>query len=330
MRLKNCQTIGRRKESKKKVKKEITFWEYFDKWVKTYKEGSVREVTLQKYDMTLKSLKKIAPDLKIKDLDRTAYQNIINKYAETHEKVTVKDFHTHLKACISDAMEEKVLENNPCTKAVIKGKAPKEKKVKFLSQFETQLLIKTLDLQDKINIDYLILLLIKTGLRFAEALGLTPEDFDFTCHTITINKTWCYKKRAEGGCFMPTKNASSVRTIQVDWQTMTKFSNLIKDLPSDKPIFLTDRKRNALCNSTANDFLENKCKEAGITVISIHGLRHTHASLLLANGVSVASVAKRLGHSETTTTQRVYLHIIQELENKDNGLAISAMMNLGL
>lgn len=310
--------------------KEITFWEYFDKWVKTYKKGSVREITLKKYDMTLKSLKKIAPNLKIKDLDRTAYQNIINIYAETHEKVTVKDFHTHLKACVSDAVEEKVLERNPCQKTVIKGKEPKEKKIKFLSQFETQLLIKSLDLQDKVNIDYLILLLIKTGLRYAEALGLTPEDFDFVTHTISINKTWCYKEGAEGGHFMPTKNASSVRTIQVDWQTMTKFSNLINDLPRDKPIFLTDRKRNALCNSTTNDFLEKKCKEAGITVISVHGLRHTHASLLLANGVSVASVAKRLGHSEITTTQRVYLHIIQELENKDNGLAISAMMNLGL
>ncbi|WP_180370490.1 tyrosine-type recombinase/integrase, partial [Oenococcus oeni] len=59
------------------------------------------------------------------------------------------------------------------------------------------------------------------------------------------------------------------------------------------------------------------CKRAGIPEISVHGLRHTHASLLLYAGVSIGSVARRLGHSNMNTTQRTYLHVIQELENQD-------------
>lgn len=55
-------------------------------------------------------------------------------------------------------------------------------------------------------------------------------------------------------------------------------------------------------------------------MISMHGLRHTHASVLFAAGVSIPSVAKRLGHSNTATTQKVYLHVITELERKDNSL----------
>lgn len=51
--------------------------------------------------------------------------------------------------------------------------------------------------------------------------------------------------------------------------------------------------------------------------ISVHGLRHTHASLLILTGVSIASIAKRLGHANMTTTQQTYLHIIKELENQD-------------
>ncbi len=54
-----------------------------------------------------------------------------------------------------------------------------------------------------------------------------------------------------------------------------------------------------------------------VPIILIHGLRHTHASILLFAGVSIASVAHRLGHSSMTTTQKTYLHIIQELENTD-------------
>lgn len=70
-------------------------------------------------------------------------------------------------------------------------------------------------------------------------------------------------------------------------------------------------------NSTVNDVLARHCREIDAPVITIHGLRHTHASLLLFAGVSIASVARRLGHSSMTTTQKTYIHIIQELENKD-------------
>jgi len=70
------------------------------------------------------------------------------------------------------------------------------------------------------------------------------------------------------------------------------------------------------------------CKECNIPVISIHGLRHTHASLLLFTGVSIASVARRLGHSSMTTTQKTYLHIIQELENKDIDLVMRSLSSL--
>ena len=62
--------------------------------------------------------------------------------------------------------------------------------------------------------------------------------------------------------------------------------------------------------------------------ISIHGLRHTHASLLLFAGVSIASVARRLGHASMTTTQKTYLHIIQELENKDVDLVMRTLSGL--
>ena len=305
----------------------MLFCDYFEKWVNTYKVGNVRQVTLQKYFNSLKQLKEIAPKLSIDNLNRQEYQNIINIYATTHEKVTVTDFHHQLKACIEDLIYEGLINCNPTKKVVLKGKEPKEKKPKFLSQFETQCLIQHLDLQDELNVDYLIFLIIKTGLRFSEALGLTPVDFNFTTQTISINKTWDYKAGSLNGNFAPTKNPSSVRTIQVDWRTLQKFSELIRDIPKDNPIFLYNRK--ALANSTANDFLEKKCKESNIPIISVHGLRHTHASLLLASGVSIASVAKRLGHSNMATTQKVYLHIIKELENKDNALAIASMMNLG-
>jgi len=75
----------------------------------------------------------------------------------------------------------------------------------------------------------------KTGMRFSEALALTPNDFDFSRQILSINKTWDYK--GSGG-FLPAKNQSSIRKIQLDWQTVIQFSQLIKHLPEDEPIFV--------------------------------------------------------------------------------------------
>lgn len=88
------------------MEKEITFFDYFVEWIELYKVGAVRDVTLQKYYMATKWIKIIAPDLKLKELNRKHYQMILNEYAKTHEKQTTLDFHHQLKSVIRDALED--------------------------------------------------------------------------------------------------------------------------------------------------------------------------------------------------------------------------------
>ncbi len=304
----------------KKQQKEL-FSSYFERWINVYKEGAIRKVTMDKYRLSLSWVNKLVPKLKLCDIDRVTYQQLLNDYAKEHERQTTMDFHHHLKAAILDAVDEGVIERDPTRKVIIKGKAPREKKKKYLNQFELHTLLNGLDLSKEINNDWLILLIAKTGMRFSEAIALTPSDFDFVHQTLSINKTWNYK---DGGGFQPTKNKSSVRKIQIDWMIVSQFSALVKDLPNDKPIFVNE----IIFNSTVNGVLSRHCKKLGIPIITIHGLRHTHASLLLFGGVSIASVAKRLGHSSMNTTEKTYLHIIQELENKDVDLVMRSLSGL--
>lgn len=302
--------------------KSALFYEYYAQWIEVYKKGAIREATLAKYLMTQKWVEKLIPTVKISELTRTVYQQLLNNYAKEHERQTTLDFHHQLKGAILDAVDEGLLARDPTRKAIIKGKTPRTKKIKYLNQFELHTLIADLDIKDTPNWDWLILLVAKTGIRFSEALAITPEDFDFARQTLSISKTWDYK--GNGG-FLPTKNKSSVRKIQIDWQIVVKFSELIKNLQPDQPIFVGTEK---IYNSTVNNVLTRHCKSCGISEISIHGLRHTHASLLLFAGVSIASVARRLGHASMTTTQKTYLHIIQELENKDVDLVMRTLSGL--
>lgn len=300
---------------------ETLFCDYYEQWISVYKEGAIREVTMKKYRLTQAWLGRLIPDLKLADMDRVNYQKLINGYAEHHERQTTMDFHHQLKGAILDAVDEGLIQRDPTRKAIIKGKPPCSKKTKYLNQFELHAVLADLELGKGPSWDWLILLVAKTGLRFSEALGLTPDDFDFVHQTLSVSKTWDYKN---GGGFVPTKNASSVRKVQLDWRLIMQLSTLLKDLPAGDPIFVNGK----VYNSTANNILARHCERANVPVISIHGLRHTHASLLLFAGVSIASVSKRLGHASMNTTQDTYLHVIRELENKDVDIVMRALSTL--
>lgn len=306
------------------IQKSNLFCDYYEQWVIVYKKGAIRDVTLRKYYMTASWLKKLIPTVKLGDFNRITYQQLLNDYALSHERQTTMDFHHQIKGAILDAVDEGLIDRDPTRKVIIKGKSPSAKKQKFLNQFQLHALLSNLSLGKEISWHWLILLIAKTGLRFSEALAITPEDFDFAHQTLSVNKTWDYK--TDSG-FSPTKNKSSNRKIQIDWQTVVQFSELTRNLPSKfEPIFITDSKK--IYNSTVNNLLFRLCRKSNIPEITVHGLRHTHASLLLYAGVSIASVARRLGHASMNTTQKIYLHIIQELENKDTDIVMRSLSAL--
>lgn len=159
---------------------------------------------------------------------------------------------------------------------------------------ELDTLVPSTDEQKKIgsyfrNLDHLITLHQRISLYFLKINTSVWEQRKLK-EILSFLKDGTHGTHADGG-FLPTKNKSSVRKIQIDWQIVVKFSELTKNLPEDQPIFVGDSK---IYNSTVNDVLTRHCKACGISEISIHGLRHTHASLLLFAGVSIASVARRL------------------------------------
>lgn len=237
--------------------RELNFADYYEDWIATYKEGAIRKPTMAKYKQSLKWVRQLVPNLLLSQLTRQEYQKLLNEYALVHEHQTTMDFHHQLKGSILDAVDEGLLDRDPTRKAIIKGKQPAKKKPKYLSQLELHKLLTSLELTETLNWDWFILLVAKTGMRFSEALALTPADFDFARQMLNVNKTWDYKD--EGG-FAPTKNQSSVRKIQMDWQLVVQFSTMVRDLPAEEPIFV--RKDVPVYNSTVNGVLERRCQKA--------------------------------------------------------------------
>lgn len=301
---------------------ELSLADYFERWLRLYKENSVSDVTLRKYTNTLQHIRKIFGDIKIRDITRSMYQDRINYFAQTHASRTVATFHKQIRASLLDALDEHVITADPTRKIVVTGQAVKPKR-KALGYQEWCTLIHHLNVADQDEL--IIYIAAVTGMRYAEILGITPSDLDISQGTLNINKTWDYKYRTG---FKKTKNRSSVRMIPLDRQTITNLTQYIgaQNIPVQTPLFLTNGV--APVSAQINKVLTDKLASLGLPRITFHGLRHTHASVLLYQGVSVLSVSKRLGHSNITTTQSTYLHVIKELEKMDNDKIISVLNTL--
>ncbi|MFD1392147.1 tyrosine-type recombinase/integrase [Lacticaseibacillus jixianensis] len=301
---------------------ELSLADFFERWLKLYKSGSVSDITLRKYTNTLKHIRQIFGDIKLKDLSRSLYQDRINYFAQTHAVRTVSTFHKQIRAALLDALDEHVIIFDPTRKTVITGKSVQPKR-KALDYEDWQKLIHNLDSKDQDNL--IIYIAAVTGMRYAEILGITPADLDLSSGLLRINKTWDYKYRTG---FKKTKNRASIRTIPLDSKTTRILNDYILDhsVAQNTPLFLTDGV--APVSARINKVLTEKLNQLGLPRITFHGLRHTHASVLLYQGVSVLSVSKRLGHSNITTTQSTYLHIIKELEEQDNDKIINILNTL--
>lgn len=171
-----------------------TFCDYYQQWVAMYKEGAVRDVTLSKYRLTCAWLQRLIPLLTLAELNRITYQKLLNDYAVSHERQTTMDFHHQLKGAVLDAVDEGLVERDPTRKAIIKGKSPRAKKQKYLNQFELHRLLNDLDLGPEVSWDWLILLIAKTGLRFSEAVALTPDDFEFSRRLFRLTRPGTTKR----------------------------------------------------------------------------------------------------------------------------------------
>lgn len=300
------------------------FDEYYEKWVETYKQH-VGKNTLFRYEATLNTIKESFGGKPIQHIKKRDYQLFLNGYGKTRSKDTSNKLNSHIRACITEAIDEGIIKIDFTRGVTTTGYQGKRSEEKHLSYANSQKLLKYLhnNLHRSLNY-YLLLLGLTSGMRFSEMVGLQREDFNFFNNTITVNKTWGYTKRMPEG-FGKTKNEQSNRVIGMDDKTMGVFKELFKRTPDNihQLVFYSpSSKYKVISNGASNKLLNNVLKRLDINHISMHGLRHTHASIALYGKASVHYVSERLGHSDIDTTYKNYVHVIEELRKEDEKLVV--------
>ena len=149
-----------------------------------------------------------------------------------------------------------------------------------------------------------------TGARIGEALGLTWGALDLGTGTVEIAA-----QLDRDGRRAPLKTRKSRRTLDLPRalvRALAAHKLASADTGDDALVFVSTTGTPLNWRNLARRGLVAACKRAGVPVISPHGLRHAHASALLADGWDLAAVSARLGHANVSITATTYSHLIED------------------
>lgn len=288
----------------------ILFVNYFENWYKLYKKD-ITETSLYWYKHTHKILSEAMPDVTLEKLSRPLLQAFFNDLGERVVYDTAKKIRGYLKAVIKTAMYEDIIKKDPTYQLTITGLDSKDPELKYLEEHQlVDMLayINSMAIQELNISDVMILVSAASGMRYQEVAVLTLNDLRDSA--ITINKAYDEMAKEE----KTTKTPTSKRIIDVPRPLINTVRNWaqIKEIQPNKLLF-TYTGIKPLSSQSVNRRLK---RILAITesekIITFHGLRHTHASLLISNDVGIQYVSERLGHASVTITLQTYAHLLQK------------------
>ncbi len=230
---------------------------------------------------------------------------------------TIQHHHRLLSCMLNTAVEWQLIPSNPCSRV----KPPKvvREEAQYLDEKQAAELIDCLDAEPH-QFKTIVMLLLYSGMRRGELCGLNWSDIDFKHNLINISKSILYLP--DKGIYEDTtKNKSSERVIQMPAEVMQLLKEhqteqrkkrlLMGDQWQETGKVFTSQNGKPIHPDTVTGQFHDFIKKNNLPDIHIHSLRHTNATLLIAAGTDIRTIAKRLGHTTPTTTGNIYAHAIK-------------------
>ena len=332
--------------------KSLKFTDFVEIWKRDYGSKVLAPSTYKRYLGILES--RIIPFFghfrvdKIKPTDIMQFYDLLSKDTQIVRRKdnngkktgkplspkTILEHHRLLRAMLQKAVYWQMIVSNPAERV----QAPKTKKPKrkYYDDEQSKALISGLMklTEEQFKYKVAIILTIFTGVRLGELMGLEWDDINFREGIVSINRSSQYL--ADKGVFTKVpKTESSIRDVAIPdfvvslleeykcWYDNQKA--LFGELWYDSNRLFVQADGKPMHPSTISKWFEKFVAQIGLPVINFHGLRHTNATLLIAQNIDVSVVAARLGHAQITTTLNFYVHPIIS-HNKTAGFALENLL----
>lgn len=235
---------------------------------------------------------------------------------------TILHHHRLISSILEKAVKWQVIYSNPCAR--VEPPKAERREAEYLDETQAQNLINCLK-SEPTQYRAMIITLLYTGMRRGELCGLEWSDIDFKNCLIDISRTSLYLP-GKGIFNDDTKTEASRRVIKIPTEAMkilkehrkeqieNKFKLCDKWVNSGK--VFTQWNGKPIHPDTITAWFSQFIKKNNLPQIHLHSLRHTNATLLIASGVDLRTVSKRLGHSNMTTTSNIYTHAIKSADER--------------
>ena len=332
--------------------KSLKFSEFTEIWKRDYGSKELAPSTYKRYCRMLET--RLLPYFghfyinKIKPTDIMKFYDLLEKDTQLVRKKgnngsktkkplsgkTILEHHRLLRAMLHKAVYWQLIVANPAER-VQPPKARKPKRRSYDDE-QTKILLENLELLSSEDTKYkvAIILTVFTGVRLGELMGLEWQDVDFKNGIISINRSSQYL--ADMGVFTKVpKTESSIREIAIPefiislleeyklWYEEQK--SVYGELWTNSDRLFVQADGKPMHPSTISKWFVKYVGQIGLPVINFHGLRHTNASLLVAQNIDIAVVSARLGHAQISTTLDFYVHPLLS-HNRKAGYALENLL----
>ena len=318
----------------------IKFETFAEQWFEEYARTGLRSTSYERMRQLTHRVYPALGHMRIDKITGRHVQKFINdllingKNQRTGKPLSRKTVVHHL-SFISDvlqyALKMDMISDNPCRKVTIPKGERKEKNIYNLEELQQLMeLLETAPLKYKL----FFTMVLYTGYRRSEMLGLEWKDIDWDNRIISVRRTSNYT--AERGIYTDT---TKTKRSQRSNRYPQFIFDLLKEYKSEQ-----DEERRKMANlwhdndrifvkydgqpmnpETPYGWLKDFCKKNDMRFCDLHSFRHAHASILINAGVDIATVSADLGHSNSTTTLGIYTHEFQEAQARTSDIIAEAM-----
>lgn len=306
-------------ERERGIDPDLTVESMVTAYIKRFKANGGKTTTVRAYNTAKKPLVDYFKQYKAKDVTIVMVEAFIDKESKTRSPKTIKNEISLLSSAYKQAIRRGLLKSNPCEYA----EKPRQQKpqINILTDEEVKIFVAALD---RTVIDFKVMceLALFCGLRKSEIFGLLQGDVG---ETVTIDKVRHHIKKQD--IIQTPKTMTSNRTLAVPKFILDDIK-IMQEEQKKRPNTCEYLIQNGWGEPPAAAWCDKHIYEirkiSGLQHITMHGLRHTYASMLISNGVPISEVSAQLGHASVDITLRIYTHLFTEASTASR--RISAMM----